>query len=467
MTEVKTDMDIAVILAAGMGTRMKSESPKTLHPILGEPMIEYVINALELAGVKRIITVLGYGAKRVEAALGDRIIPVYQQEQLGTGHALLMALPVLNEYRQAGGGDCLVVYGDTPLLKGETLSALRKARQDALAAASVMTADLDNPTGYGRVIRDGDRICRIVEEKSADPAQKLIREINVGAYSFDIGWLSQALENLSPANTQGEYYLTDTIEWLADHGQAVTGYRLSNPEEGMGVNDRAQLAEAQEILRRRINRRHMLDGVTVDESAGTMIGPFVQIGMDTVIGTGTQIFGRTVIGEGCVIGPRSKVTDCKIGDGTTVDQSTLIDCVIGKNGIIGPYSYLRPDCVFEDKVKAGAFVEMKNAKVATGSKIPHLSYIGDCEIGKNVNIGAGSITCNYDGVNKFKTIIEDDAFTGSNSNFVAPVTIGRGAYTAAGSTITMDVPPDALGVARGRQSNIIGWTKRNKIYRKG
>ena len=444
----------AVILAAGMGTRMKSNLPKVLHPILGEPMIGYGVRALESAGVSRIIAVLGRGADQVEKVLGDRIRPVYQKEQLGTGHALMTALPELKGYE---GGDCLVIYGDMPLLTAETLAALCGEHADKRARATVLTAVVDDPKGYGRIIRKGGGIAAIVEEKDADEDQRLIKEINAGAYCFDISWLAKALNELKPANAQGEYYLTDVIGWLVGQGQAVAGYQTPDPEEIQGVNDRVQLAEAQDGLRQRIIKRHMLEGVTFEEPAATIVGPFVEIGRDTVIETGCQLLGKTKIGEGCVIGPRSRIIDSGIGDGTVANQSQITECEVGRDCDIGPYTYMRPGCVLEDKVKAGAFVEMKLAVIAAGAKVPHLSYMGDCTVGEKANIGAGTITCNYDGVVKSQTTIGAGAFIGSNSNLVAPVTVGDGAYTAAGSTITQDVPANSLGIARGKQSNIIDW----------
>ena len=455
----KDTKSAAVILAAGMGVRMKSDLPKVLHPLLGEPMIRFVIRALEQAGASNILAVLGHGAAQVEEALKGRIKPVYQEKQLGTGHALRMALPELMAYRENGIEECLVVYGDTPLLTGETLTCLRNTRRETGAAAAVLTALFDKPEGYGRIIKEGDRVVAIVEEKDADAAQQKVNEINVGAYAFDIDWLAKALEEIRPVNAQGEYYLTDVIAWLSGQGQAVVSWQTHDAEEALGINDRLQLAKAQDLLRHRILEGHMREGVTVEEPAATIIGPFVEIGRDSFIETGCQIFGQTVIGKSCVIGPRSRITDCRIGDESTINQTTAMECEIGNRCDVGPYTYLRPGCVLGDGAKAGTFVEMKKAIIAPGAKVPHLSYMGDCFVGERVNVGAGTITCNYDGKDKHQTIIGADAFIGSNSNLVAPVTVGEGAYTAAGSTITEDVPAEALGIARGRQKNIIGWKR--------
>ncbi|MCL1848871.1 MAG: bifunctional UDP-N-acetylglucosamine diphosphorylase/glucosamine-1-phosphate N-acetyltransferase GlmU [Clostridiales bacterium] len=461
MAETREKTKIAVVLAAGQGTRMKSDLPKVLHPLLGEPMATYPVRALEEAGVGQILMVLGKGADQVEQALSGRIVPVYQEEQLGTGHALLMALPKLQVYQDSGGGECLVTYGDTPLIKGETLERLSEARAEAGAAAAILTAKPDDPAGLGRIIRAEDgSVAAIVEDRDADESQKIVNEINAGAFAFDIAWLAKALENLKPNNAQGEYYLTDAIAWLIGQGQKVASYCTPSPEEGLGVNDRLQLSRAQDILRRRILERHMLNGVTIEEPSATIIGPFVEIGRDTVVETGCQIFGHSVIGEACAVGPRCRIIDCRIGDGTKINQTTALECEIGALCDIGPFAYMRPGCVLADKVKVGAFVEMKLSSVGTGTKVPHLSYVGDSSLGSGANIGAGTITCNYDGVDHHQTIIGDGAFIGSNSNLVAPVVIGEGAYTAAGSTITQDVPPFSLGIARGRQSNIIDWRKR-------
>ncbi|MCL1805736.1 MAG: bifunctional UDP-N-acetylglucosamine diphosphorylase/glucosamine-1-phosphate N-acetyltransferase GlmU [Clostridiales bacterium] len=448
---------VGVILAAGMGTRMKSKLPKVLHPLLGEPMIGYAVRALEQAGVSKVLAVLGYGADQVEKAMEGRIQPVYQKEQLGTGHALMMALP---ELLKQEGGDCLVINGDMPLLTAGTLAALRDERAKTGAQAAVLTAVVGEPKGYGRIIREEGSVAAIVEEKDANDTQRQIKEINAGAYCFDIGWLAKALRELSPANAQGEYYLPDAIAWLVGQGQVVAALRTPDPEEIQGINDRVQLAHAQDDLRHRILEGHMLEGVTFEEPTATIVGPLVEIGRDTVVETGCQLLGKTVIGEGCVIGPRSRIIDSSIGDGTVANQAQITECKVGRDCDIGPYTYMRPGCVLADNVKAGAFVEMKLAIIAAGAKVPHLSYMGDCTVGEKANIGAGTITCNYDGVVKSQTTIGAGAFIGSNSNLVAPVTVGDGAYTAAGSTIIQDVPANSLGIARGKQSNIIDWRLR-------
>lgn len=458
---------VAVVLAAGLGTRMKSALPKVLHPIVGRPMLLYVTAALREAGVEEIITVLGHGAEKVEEALAGQATCVYQREQLGTGHAVLQALPKLAEYRQ---GDCLVVCGDTPLLTGDTLRELRRIHQEKAAQATILTAVLEDPKGYGRILRAQPEaeaegpgpVLGIVEEKDAGPKERLIREINTGAYCFDIEWLRRGLASLQPANAQGEYYLTDVISFLYENGQTIAAYPSAEPAETMGVNDRIQLARAQAYMTRRILERHMLNGVTVEDPASTCVEPEVEIGRDTVLYRGTILTGKTKIGENCSLGPWSRLHDCEVADEAVVLQSTLDGCRIGPRCKIGPYSYLRPGCVLAREVKVGGFVEGKKLIAAQGAKIPHLSYIGDATVGARVNIGAGTITCNYDGKNKFPTVFGDDAFVGSNTNLVAPVTVGEGAYIGAGSTITKDVPPGALAIARGRQKNLEGWKERKQ-----
>ncbi|MEA4892339.1 MAG: bifunctional UDP-N-acetylglucosamine diphosphorylase/glucosamine-1-phosphate N-acetyltransferase GlmU [Peptococcaceae bacterium] len=448
---------VAVILAAGMGTRMKSALPKVLHPVAGKPMLLHVVDALKEAGVDEIIAVLGHGSDQVEKVLEGQAGWVYQKEQLGTGHAVLQALPRLLEY---GEGDCLVVCGDTPLLTGQTLGRLRQIHRESGFQATILTALMADPKGYGRIIRGSDQqapVLAIVEEKDADPAEKQIREVNTGAYCFDISWLREALQDLKPANAQGEYYLTDVISFLNKKGQKVGACQAADPEETMGINDRLQLSRAQEYMTRRILEQHMLNGVTIEDPSSTFVEPGVVIGRDAVLCRGTVLTGNTRVGENCLIGPWTRINDSVIQEGAKIVQSTLDGCRIGPRCNIGPYTYMRPGCELAEEVKVGGFVETKKLKAAKGAKIPHLSYIGDATVGQRVNIGAGTITCNYDGKNKYPTFFGDDSFVGSNTNLVAPVNIGEGAYIGAGSTITKDVPPFALAIARERQKNIENW----------
>lgn len=454
---------VAVILAAGLGTRMKSEIPKVLHQVGGLPMIKHVIAALEEAGIKNIILVLGHQGQKVEEALGGSYQVVYQLEQLGTGHALLQALPCLREYNRGNrSGTCLVLCGDTPLLRSQTLTGLLAKHVERGATATILTAELDNPTGYGRIIKGSTGVEKIVEEKDASPEERLIREINTGTYCFDVKSLVERLGSLTPANAQGEYYLTDVIQYLARDGQIVETLCLENPAEAMGINNRLQLAEAEASLRKRILVRHMLEGVTVINPENTYVAANVQIGRDTVLYPGVILEGKTTIGNNCIIGPNTRIVDSIVLDDCQVQYSILQEARVAEHCTIGPFSYLRPGSVLEKGVKVGDFVELKKSVVGPGSKIPHLSYVGDSILGSGVNIGAGTITCNYDGINKHLTTIEDGAFIGSNTNLVAPITVGPGAYVGAGSTLTKDVPGGALAVARGRQSNIENWQEHKK-----
>jgi bifunctional UDP-N-acetylglucosamine pyrophosphorylase/glucosamine-1-phosphate N-acetyltransferase len=450
---------IAVILAAGLGTRMKSKIPKVLHQLAGVPLVSHVLDALKEAAVDDIIIVLGYQGEMVEKTLGKDYRYVYQQEQLGTGHALLQALPLLQEY---AGGHCLVLCGDTPLLTGETLKNLKERHLQTGAKATVLTAKLDNPSGYGRIIKGSGGIKRIVEERDATVEEKLIKEINTGAYCFDLASVKEGLARLTPANAQGEYYLTDIIKFLVDQKERVETYLLENAWEALGVNNRIQLAEAEAYLRRRLLEKQMLAGVTIIDPANTYIGKQVQIGQDTIVYPGVIMEGSTKIGQNCRIGPYTRLVDTIVGDDCTINNSILLESKVGQGCNIGPYSYLRPGTELADQVKVGDFAELKKSYVGKGSKIPHLSYIGDSVIGEGVNIGAGTITCNYDGKKKHQTIIKDRAFVGSNTNLVAPITVGEDAYIGAGSTVTKDIPSGALAIARGRQRNLENWQRRKE-----
>ena len=429
----------AVILAAGKGTRMRSDLPKVLHPIAGQPLVQYVVNAAKAGGASTLCLVVGCGAEQVQQQLGEAYLYAVQEQQKGTGHALQTALSAFPQLPQA----LLVLCGDTPLLRGETLEKMIHQFQQEQVACTVMTTYLSEGGNYGRIIRDVDgQISGIVEARDATPEQLAVREINSGVYCFRTGPLLEVIRELQPNNDQGELYLTDVVSALRSRGQRVTGFCCGDPQEILGVNDRVQLAEAGAILRRRINQAWMLSGVTLVDPETAYIDATVAIGRDTVIEPQVYLQGNTTIGKGCTIGPAVKIVDSQIGDTCTV----------------GPFAYLRPGTVLAARVKAGHFVEIKKSMIGQGSKVPHLSYIGDAVIGEGVNIGCGTITCNYDGVHKHKTVIEDQAFIGSNTNLVPPVTVGRRSTVAAGSTVTEDVPPDSLAVARGRQRNVEGWT---------
>jgi bifunctional UDP-N-acetylglucosamine pyrophosphorylase / glucosamine-1-phosphate N-acetyltransferase len=440
----------AIILAAGQGTRMKSKLYKVLHPVCGKPMVQHVVDQILHLQIENIVTIIGHGAEKVKAQLGDTCSYALQAEQLGTAHAVIQASDTLENKE----GTTIVVCGDTPLIKAETMESLFQHHLANGAKASVLTAKTDDPTGYGRIIRNSSgHVEKIVEHKDASEAERKITEINTGTYCFDNQSLFNALKNVSNDNVQGEYYLPDVIEILKKQGEMVVAYQTSDFNETLGINDRVALAEAESTMKKRINEAHMRAGVTIIDSQNTYIDSDVIIGRDTVIYPGTIIKGKTVIGEDCIIGPNSEIEACEIGNGTVIKQSVAHQSSIGSQVNIGPFAHIRPESAISDDVKIGNFVELKKTKFGKGSKASHLSYIGDTEVGEDVNLGCGSITVNYDGKRKHLTKIEDGVFVGCNSNLVAPVTIGKGAYIAAGSTITQDVPGDALSIARARQVN--------------
>jgi bifunctional UDP-N-acetylglucosamine pyrophosphorylase / glucosamine-1-phosphate N-acetyltransferase len=440
----------AVILAAGQGTRMKSKLYKVLHPVCGKPMVQHVIDQVRQLGFDKIVTIVGYGAENVKALLGDQCEYALQEEQLGTGHAVLQAAHLLKDKE----GTTLVVCGDTPLITANTMEALLKHHEETGAKATVLTAHAEDPTGYGRIVRNSKgHVEKIVEHKDASDEERLIKEINTGTYCFDNQALFESLTKVSNDNAQGEYYLPDVIGILKRQGEIISAYQTELFEETLGINDRVALSQAEQIMKLRINQHHMKNGVTIIDPNQTYISSEAEIGQDTVIYPGTIIEGKTVIGSECVIGPNTEIKNCTIGDRTSIRHSVAHDSTIGNDVNIGPFAHIRPSSDIHDEVRIGNFVEIKKSTFGKGSKASHLSYIGDAEVGENVNLGCGSITVNYDGKNKFKTIIEDGAFIGCNTNLIAPVTVGKGAYVAAGSTITDDVPGHALSIARARQVN--------------
>lgn len=452
---------VAVILAAGKGTRMKSKLPKVLHKIGGKPMLQHVLDAADAAGAARKVVVVGHEAELVEAMVGEQAQMALQAEQLGTGHAVMQTEAVLKDFC----GTVMIICGDTPLLEAAELKKFYEGHVASQAAATVLTAFMDDPAGYGRIIRDADgNVLGIVEEKDAVLEQKAIKEINTGIYCVEAPLLFEVLAILTCDNAQGEYYLTDVLAKLNAMGKKVGGVATADSDMIMGINSRRQLAEAENIMRQRILNKLMDDGVTIMDPASTFIEKGVEIGQDTVIYPYTWLEGTTKIGEDCQIGPNVRLTNVRIGNTAELQFVYGHDCEVQDNVVIGPYVHLRPYTVIGDNVKIGNFVEVKNSHVGTGSKLPHLSNIGDSDIGSSVNIGCGCITVNYDGKKKHRTIIEDNAFVGCNSNMVAPVTIGAGAYIGAGSTITKDVPGDDLGIARAKQKNIEGWAAK---YRNG
>ncbi|HUP78548.1 MAG: bifunctional UDP-N-acetylglucosamine diphosphorylase/glucosamine-1-phosphate N-acetyltransferase GlmU [Exiguobacterium sp.] len=447
----------AVILAAGKGTRMKSKLYKVLHPVLGKPMVEHVVDQLDQIGVSRQIVIVGHGAEAVQDTLGTRVEYAVQEEQLGTGHAVQMA-----EAELAGkSGATLVVCGDTPLLTAETLEALLAHHEAQQAKVTVLTAIADDATGYGRVVRGEDgNVMKVVEHKDASEAELAINEINTGTYVFDNELLFDALKQVGNNNAQGEYYLPDVISIAKEAGEVVAAHTAPTFDETIGVNDRIALSQAEAIMRKRTNERLMREGVTFMDPASTYISPDVVIGSDTVIYPGTVILGKTTIGSECVIGPNSDIRNSVIEDHAVVRQSVVTDSRIGEAAQVGPFAHLRQQAVLGANTRVGNFVEIKKSTFGDGAKASHLSYIGDASIGERVNLGCGSITVNYDGKNKFETVVEDDAFVGCNVNLIAPVKVGKGAIVAAGSTITNDVPEEALAIARERQTNKEGYTKR-------
>ncbi|MBM7097936.1 bifunctional UDP-N-acetylglucosamine diphosphorylase/glucosamine-1-phosphate N-acetyltransferase GlmU [Bacillus sp. H-16] len=449
----------AVILAAGKGTRMKSDLYKVLHPVCGKSMVQHVVDQLKGCEVEKTIAVIGHGAELVKERLGADAEYVLQEEQLGTGHAVMQAESLLAGEK----GTTVVLCGDTPLLTQDTINALLQYHEEQGAKATVLTAIAEDPSGYGRVLRDADdAVKRIVEHKDANTEERSVKEINTGTYCFDNEALFEALTHVNNDNVQGEYYLPDVIEILQKQGELIAAYQTPDFDETMGVNDRVALSRAEQVMQTRINEKHMKAGVGMIDPSNTYIHSDVEIGKDTLLYPGVVLEGSTVVGEQCVIGPHSEVKNSRIGNETTVKQSVVHDSEVGKSVAIGPFSHIRPESDISDNVRVGNFVEIKKTKMGQGSKASHLSYLGDAEIGDGVNVGCGSITVNYDGKNKYLTKIEDGAFIGCNSNLIAPVTVGQGAYVAAGSTITEDVPGEALAIARERQTNKENYVKKDK-----
>ncbi|MDO3377721.1 bifunctional UDP-N-acetylglucosamine diphosphorylase/glucosamine-1-phosphate N-acetyltransferase GlmU [Geoalkalibacter halelectricus] len=454
----------AVILAAGKGTRMKSERAKVLHPLAGQPLAAYPARLARALGCDPSVLVVGHQAAEVEQALGGEGLHfALQQEQLGTGHALLCAADALRGFS----GDLLLLCGDVPLIRRETLERLLAYHAAEGAAVTVLTAEMVDPKGYGRIVRDGAEVLRIVEEKDASQKEKLIREINTGLYVFEAPFVFEALRGVGRDNAQNEYYLTDVVAAARVAGKKVRALSVADPAEAMGINDRVQLAEAGRILRTRINQAHMLAGVSLVDPACTYIDAGVEIGAETLIHPNVHLRGATRVGPGCEIEPGAVISDSVLGAGVHVKAGTVMsEARIGDACALGPMAHLRPGTVLKGRNKLGNFVETKKATFDEKAQASHLTYIGDAEVGKNVNIGCGTITCNYDGVNKYQTIIEDDVFVGSDTQFVAPVRIGRGSLIGAGSTITKDVPAGALALSRAEQKTIEGWAERKRAKQK-
>ena len=447
-----------VVLAAGKGTRMRSAVPKVLHLASGLPLIHHILDTAESINPQSIVVVVGHQAEQLEESIGKRLGLVFavQEPQLGTGHALLQTEPLLRGRR----GTVVLLSGDVPLLRRETLQRLVRTHEDRSAAATVLTAVVDNPEGYGRIVRDNGRIAAIVEHKDATPRERAVNEINSGVYAFDLAPLFDALRSIGSANAQGEYYLPDLVRIYRARGLTVETVTLDDPVEILGVNSRKELAEVSTILRSRKNDELMAAGVTLVDPSAAYIDPDVVIGTDTVIHPGVYLEGATRIGSRCEIHSGVRIVNSTVEDQVIINNfCVILDSHVARGAHLGPFAHLRPQSHVGEDAKVGNFVELKKTVLGRGSKANHLAYLGDATIGENVNVGAGTITCNYDGVTKNPTVIEDGAFIGSDSQLIAPVRVGRGAYVAAGSSITEDVPPESLAIARGKQVNKEGWVK--------
>lgn len=452
-------MFTSVILAAGMGTRMKSKMPKVLHTVCGKPLSKWVIDASKAAGADKVCAVVGHKAETVKEVLGDVCEFALQAEQKGTGHAVMQAIDVIKNSK----GEVVILNGDTPLITAETINKAIEYHKNNDNQATVITAILDDATGYGRIVRDNDgSVLKIVEQKDASEEEKKINEVNSGMYVFDAQSLVYALDKITPNNAQGEYYLTDTLEILLSAGKKIGGYAISDNDEIRGINDRVQLNEAEKIMQKRINEYHMRNGVTMRNPESVYIEDGVEIGNDTEICQNVTIKSGTKIGSDCVIGSGSMLDRAVIHDGVDVLSSVILESEVDEGTHVGPFAYIRPNCHVGKEVKVGDFVELKNSNIDDGTKISHLTYIGDSDVGKRVNFGCGTVTCNYDGKKKYRTTIGDDCFVGCNTNFVSPINVGDGVYIAAGSTITEDIPENSLSIARAKQVNKEGWKDKRK-----
>ena len=452
----------ALILAAGQGKRIKSDIPKVLHKVCGKEMVNHVIDNMRKANIEDVNVIIGKGAELVKEGTKERNVSYsLQEEQLGTGHAVKCATDFLKGKK----GTVIVFAGDAPLTKESTIENLIKEHEENKNSATLLSAMVEDPTGYGRIIRDsnGD-VLKIVEHKDCNEEELLVKEMNAAMYCFDIEELLNSLEKLSNNNNQGEYYLTDVIGILKDEGKKI-GAVVTDYEDTIGVNSRVQLAEAEEILRNRINNIHLNNGVTLIDPKATYIGVDVKIGKDTIIYPGTIIEGNTVIGSDCLIMQNCRIKDSKINDGATIESSVILDSEIGKNTTVGPFAYIRPESKIGEKARIGDFVEIKKSTIGNGTKVSHLTYIGDAEVGDGCNFGCGTVVVNYDGKVKNKTIIGNHSFIGCNTNLVSPVRVYDNTYIAAGSTITNDVEEGDLAVARAKQRNIKGWVEKKGLMK--
>lgn len=452
----------ALILAAGEGKRMKSKNAKASIQLSGKPMIEWVHSAARDAGVEDFIVVVGHCAEQVKTILGDRVQYAIQEQQLGTGHAIMQAQDLLKDKK----GYVLLLYGDTPLITSDTIAKIKKYHIESHNSATVVTACVENSHGYGRIVRDANgNIIKIVEEKDASLEEKNINEINTGMYCFDIDALLESLPKLTNNNNQGEYYATDLISILNSDNKKVGGVQIEDWEEMLGVNNRVQLYEASVILRNRTLKRLMESGVTIIEPSSTYIDDTVKIGIDTTIYPGTIIEGETIIGEDCVIGPNTKIVDSIVCDSVEIQNSVILKSKVGSMTTVGPFAYIRPGSEIGKNVRIGDFVEIKNSVIGDKTKVAHLTYIGDADLGSNINVGCGVVFVNYDGKNKHRAIVKDNAFIGSNVNLIAPIVVNENGFIAAGSTITDDVPKNSLAIARERQVVKENWVSDKGMLR--
>lgn len=452
----------ALILAAGQGKRIKSDLPKVLHKVCGKEMVNHVIDTLRKSDIDAINVIVGKGAELVKENTKSRNVTYsLQEEQLGTGHAVKCAIDFLNGKK----GTVAVFNGDAPLITEETIKALFKAHSENGNSVTILTSILEDSSGYGRIIRDGNEVLKIVEHKDCNDEELKVKEINSGMYCFEIESLVECLGNLSNNNSQGEYYLTDVIGMLKEKNEKV-GALVINHEETLGVNSRVQLAEVESILRKRINNKHLENGITIIDPNTTYIGIDVEIGQDTIIYPGNVLEGNTTVGKNCILYPNSRINNSIIGENVEIQSSVILESKVGNSTTVGPFAYIRPQSVIGNNVRVGDFVEIKKSTIGNNTKVSHLTYVGDAEVGENCNFGCGTVTVNYDGKNKNKTIIGNNSFIGCNTNLISPVVVEDNTYIAAGSTITNNVKSGELAVARAKQRNIEGWVEKRGFINK-
>ena len=452
----------ALILAAGQGKRIKSDLPKVLHKVCGKEMVNHVIDTLRKENIEDINVIIGKGADLVKENTKSRNISYsLQEEQLGTGHAVKCAIDFLKGKR----GTVAIFNGDAPLITEETIEELFKTHKENGNSATILTSILNDASGYGRIIRKGNEVLKIVEHKDCNDEELKVKEINSGMYCFEIESLVECLGNLSNNNSQGEYYLTDVIGMLKEKNEKV-GALVISYEETLGVNSRVQLAEVEAVLRKRISNKHLENGVTIIDPNTTYIGIDVEIGQDTIIYPGNVLEGNTVIGKNCVLYPNSRINNSVIGESVDIQSSVILESKIGNQTTVGPFAYIRPESIIGNNVRVGDFVEIKKSTIGNNTKVSHLTYVGDAEVGEGCNFGCGTVTVNYDGKNKNKTIIGNNSFIGCNTNLISPVTVEDNTYIAAGSTITNNVKSGELAVARAKQRNIEGWVDKKGLIKK-